>query len=138
VAALAVRGNVIAHGLALRPARTAAVGKIGTTPVIVVPGAPSQALAAWLALAQPALDRLTLRAPRTEIVRALARKIASAIGFAELVLLTSIDGNWTPLAAGDLALAQIAAADAWLIVPAASEGYAAGTPVGALPLRDIA
>ncbi len=120
------------------PARTAAVGKIGATPVIVVPGAPSQALAAWLALVQPALDRLTLRAPRTETFRPLARKIASAIGFAELVLLKSVDGNWMLLAAGDLPLAQISAADAWLIVPGSSEGYAAGTQIGALPLRDFA
>lgn len=138
VAALAARGHVAAHGLALHPGRTAAVGKIGATPVIVVPGAPAQALAAWLALARPVLDRLTLRAPRTEIIRPLARKIASAIGFAELVLLKSIGGNWMPLAAGDLPLAQIAVADAWLIVPAASEGFAAGTQISALPLRDFA
>ena len=138
VAALAARGGVTAHGLALHPGRTAAVGKIGATPVIVVPAAPPHALAAWLALAQPVFDQLTLRAPRTEIVRPLARKIASSIGFAELVLLKTVDGNWMPLAAGDLPLGQIAAADAWLMVQAASEGYAAGTQVGALPLRDFA
>lgn len=138
VTALAACGKVVAHGLALRPGRTAAAGKIGATPVIVVPGAPSQALATWLALARPALARLSSCAPRTRIVRPLARKIASAIGFAELVLLKEVDGNWMPLSAADLPLAQIAAADAWLILPAASEGYAAGTQIGGLPLRDIA
>ncbi|MDQ8731447.1 molybdopterin-binding protein [Bradyrhizobium sp. LHD-71] len=134
VAALAARGDVVAHGLALRPGRTAAVGRIGPTPVIVIPGTPSHALAAWLGLAQPVLDRLTMRMLRHPIVRPLARKIASAIGFSELVLLKAVDGDWRPLATGDLPLQQIATADAWLIVPAESEGYAAGAHIGALPL----
>jgi molybdopterin molybdotransferase len=138
VAALAARGVVLAHGLALQPGRTAAVGKIGATPSIVLPGTPPQALVAWLALAQPLLDRLALHAPRQPTVRPLARKIASAIGFAELVLLKAVDGDWMPLATGDLPLAQIVVAEAWLMVPAVSEGYAAGTRVGALPLRDFA
>jgi hypothetical protein len=91
-----------------------------------------------LAVARPTLDRLTLHAPRQAVIRPLLRKIASPIGFAELVLLKAVDGNWAPVASGDLPLGQIAAADAWLIVPGDSEGYAAGTQVGALPLRDIA
>lgn len=136
--ALARRGTVVAHGIALHPGRTAAVGHVGATPAVVIPGAPASALALWLALARPALDRLALRAPRQPMVRPLARKIASAIGFAELVLVKAVDGQWLPLAAGDLPLGQIAAADAWLIVPGASEGYAPGAPVGALPLRDVA
>ena len=52
-------------------------------------------------------------------------------------MLKAADGNWLPLAAGDLPLAQVSSADAWLIVPGESEGYAAGTPVGARPLRDF-
>lgn len=136
VIALAARGNVAAHGLALLPGRTAAIGRIDKVPAIVIPGAPAQALAAWFGLVQPVLDRLTLHAPRHATVRPLGRKIASTIGFAELALLKSVDGNWLPLAVGDLPLAQIAAADAWLMVPADSEGYAAGAPVGARPMRD--
>jgi molybdopterin biosynthesis enzyme len=41
-----------------------------------------------------------------------------------------------PLATGDLSLETIARADAWLVVPGASEGYAAGAPVSAYMLRD--
>jgi molybdopterin biosynthesis enzyme len=138
VTAMAERGTVAAHGLALQPGRTAAVGHVGAVPAIVIPGTPPQALAAWLALAQPVLDRLALHAPRRPIIRPLARKIASTIGFAELVLLRSVDGHWMPLAAGDLPLAQVAVAEAWLMAPGDSEGYAAGARVGALPLRDFA
>lgn len=138
VAALAARGNVAAHGLAVTPGRTAAVGRIGPTPVVVIPGGPAPALAVWLALARPVLDRLMLRAPRHATIHPLARKIASSIGFAELVLIKELDGKWTPLAAGDLPLGKIASADWWLMVAADSEGYAEGARVAAMSLRNDA
>jgi molybdopterin biosynthesis enzyme len=137
IEALAAGGARLIHGLALQPGRTAAAGKIGATPVIAAPGAPDQALAVCLTLLQPALDRLTARSPRREIIRPLARKISSAIGVAEIVLLEISDDVWMPIAAGQLSLEAIARCDAWLAVPGDSEGYAAGTAVGAFPLRDM-
>lgn len=137
IAALAERGARLIHGLAVQPGRTAAVGKIGRVPIIAAPGAPEQALAACLMLLQPALDRLTARSPRREMVRPLARKISSSIGVAEIVLLETLDETWMPIAAGQLSLGAIAGADAWLAVPGDSEGYAAGTTVGGLSLRDM-
>ena len=136
IAALARRGEIIAHGIALQPGRTAAVGRIGTIPVIALPGAPDQALAAWWTLALPVLVHLAARRPRPTITLPLARKIASSVGVADIVLLESRDGTWWPLAVGDLALETIARADAWLAVPGGSEGFAAGTPVDAYMLRN--
>jgi molybdopterin molybdotransferase len=136
VAALAERGEVIAHGIALQPGRTTAVGRIGTTPVIALPGAPDQAFAAWWALALPVLDRLSGRRPRETINLPLARKIASGVGIAEMVLLQRKQGSWMTLAAGDLSLDAIARAEAWLLVPGDAEGFAAGTPVDAYMLRE--
>lgn len=127
---------VQAHGIAMQPGATAAVGRRGGTPVIAVPGATDQALAACLLLLQPVLDRLTARAPRQQIVRPLARKIASTIGIAEMVLLKLTEDGWSPLAARQLSLDSIARADAWLVVPGNREGFAAGTQVGAFALRE--
>jgi len=39
------------------------------------------------------------------------------------------------LAVGDLPLELLARADAWLLIPASSEGFAAGTAVDAYMLR---
>ena len=136
VSALAKRGEVIAHGIALQPGRTAAVGRIGAIPVIALPGAPDQALAAWWTLALPLLDRLSGLWPRQPVTLPLQRKIASSVGITELVLLEEIEGRWLPLAVGDLSLDAIARADAWLAVPGRAEGYAAGAPVDAYMLRD--
>jgi molybdopterin biosynthesis enzyme len=134
VLALAQRGVVVAHGLALQPGRTAAVGRIGNKPIIVVPGAPDQALAAWWTLVLPALDRLGA-GQRQTVSLPLAQKIASSVGITEIVLLGEQDGAWVPLAVGDLPLTAIVRARAWLVVPGDSEGYAAGTAVNAYLLN---
>jgi molybdopterin molybdotransferase len=136
IEALTSRGELLAHGLALRPGRTAAIGRIGSRPVIALPGAPDQALAGWWTLVLPVLDRLSAGEKRRTTALPLARKIASSVGIAEIVLLKKADDAWVPLATGDLSLETIAGADAWLAVPAGSEGYAPGTPVNAYMLRD--
>jgi len=136
IAALSRRGEVLAHGIALQPGRTTAVGRIAKIPVIALPGAPDQALAAWWSLVLPVLDRLSGLCPRQRLTLPLQRKIASGVGITEIVLLEQLENVWMPLSVGDLSLETIARADAWLAVPAASEGFAAGTPVDAYMLRD--
>jgi molybdopterin molybdotransferase len=136
VMALAQRGEVLAHGVALQPGRSSAVGRIGKTPVVALPGAPDQAFAAWWTLALPALDRLSARRPRKTLNLPLARKIASSVGIAEIVLLGRNEGTWVTLAAGELSLETIARAEAFLAVPGGSEGFAAGAPVDAYMLRE--
>jgi molybdopterin molybdotransferase len=136
ITALAQRGEITAHGIALQPGRTAAVGRIGTIPFIALPGAPDQALAAWWTLALPLLDRLSGREPRQAVSLPLKRKIASSVGITEIVLLERHQAHWMPLVSGELTLETIARADAWLAVPGGSEGFAAGTPVDAYILRD--
>jgi molybdopterin molybdotransferase len=136
VVALARRGEVIAHGIALQPGRTAAVGRIEQVPVIALPGAPDQALAAWWTLALQVLDRLSARQPRPTLTLPLARKIASSVGIAEIVLLQKDAGTWMPLAVGELSFETVACADAYLVVAGGSEGFAAGTPVDAYMMWD--
>lgn len=134
--ALGMRGEVLAHGIALQPGRTSAVGRVGRTPVVVLPGAPDQAFAAWWTLAIPVVDRLSGRRPRKTLNLPLARKVASGVGIAEVVLLERRQGAWVTLAAGELSLDAIARAEAWIAVPGGSEGFAAGAGVDAYMLRE--
>jgi len=136
VTALAARGKILSYGIALQPGRTAATGRLGKTPVVVLPGAPDRALAAWWTLALPVLDRLSGRRPRKTVNLPLARKIASGVGIAEIVLLERKQDLWAALAVGELSLEAIARAEAWLVVSGGSEGFAAGSPVDAYMLRD--
>ena len=63
------------------------IGRLGQVPVLALPGAPDQALAAWFALVLPALDRLSGAAAAPSDALPLARKIASSVGIAEIALL---------------------------------------------------
>ncbi|MEY9182558.1 molybdopterin molybdotransferase [Bradyrhizobium sp. USDA 326] len=136
ITALARRGTVLAHGLALQPGRTAAIGRLGQVPVVALPGSPDHALAVWLALVLPLVDRLSARRPRRRVTLPLARKIASGVGIAEIALLAGEPRAWMPLAVGEWPLQAMARADAWLLIPASHEGYAAGTPVDAHLIRE--
>ncbi|MHC2664280.1 molybdopterin-binding protein [Bradyrhizobium diazoefficiens] len=136
VAALARRGDVIAHGIALQPGRTAAVGRLEKVPVVALPGSPDHALAAWLALVLPLVDRLSARQLRRHVTRPLSRKIASSVGIAEIALLAEDHHAWMPLAVGEWPFQAIARADAWLIIPASHEGFAAGACVDAYLMRE--
>ena len=134
--AIAKRGTLLVHGIALQPGRTSAIGRIGEIPVIALPGAPDQALAGWWTMALPVLQRLASSRPRQPATLPLARKIASSVGIAEVALLEKSDNTWMPLVSGDLSLGAIARAHAWLLIPGGSEGFAAGALVDAYLLWD--
>ncbi|MCP3054143.1 molybdopterin-binding protein [Aurantimonas marianensis] len=135
-AAIAQAGERFAHGIALQPGRTAAFGRVGQIPVIALPGQPDQALAVWLTLVEPILLVLTGARPRDPVSLPLARKISSGIGVTDIVLLKQTERAWTPLTVGALSPAQLVSADAWCLIPAMSEGHAAGTPVAGYSLHE--
>lgn len=136
VTALAQRGDVLAHGLALQPGRTAAAARLGKVPAVALPGSPDHALAVWFALVRPLIDRLSARQPRSQVTLPLVRKIASGVGIAEIALLAREHRAWMPLAVGEWPLQAVARADAWLLIPASHEGFAAGEPVDAYLMQE--
>lgn len=136
VDAIAAAGQLVARDFAVRPGGGAVCGFVdqrgSSTPIILLPGRIEETLAAWLLLARPALDQLTgFSGSRPATVLPLARKIASAPGMVDLALVKRQVDRWKPLAAGDISWQAIAEAEAWLAIPAESEGFAAGEIVEA-------
>ncbi len=134
VQTLARAGRLVVHGVALTPGETAAFGFVGTRPVLLLPGRLDAALAAWLTVGRCILERLTAAAsnePSETLM--LSRKVASTVGFAEVIPLRRSGGTAEPLAAKYLSLSALTRSDCWLLVPAESEGYSAGTPVPVKP-----
>jgi molybdopterin biosynthesis enzyme len=134
--ALGASGQLVARDVAVSPGAAMACGFIDpdarSTPVILLPGRIEETLAAWLLLARPALDQLAgFSAPRPTTVLPLARKISSAPGMVDVALLKRQADRWKPLGVGDISWAALAEADAWLAIPAESEGFAAGEIVEA-------
>jgi molybdopterin biosynthesis enzyme len=136
VEAIGLSGQVIAHGIALRPGFTAAVGRLREHPAVALPGAPDQAFSVYHALVRPVLDRLAGRAARAGIELPLARKISSMVGMAEIALLQRRQSGWFALAVGNLLLDHLRIADAFALVAGGSEGYPAGASVEGYLLRD--
>jgi molybdopterin biosynthesis enzyme len=130
VSTLARVGRVACHGLGIAPGETAALGDAGGRPILVVPGRLDAALGAWLLVGAPLVARLAgaTAQERGEPVR-LARKIASQVGIAEVVLVRRTKDGVEPLASPPFGLAALAAADGWVLVPPASEGFAPGASV---------
>ncbi|TGD98415.1 molybdopterin-binding protein [Methylobacterium nonmethylotrophicum] len=132
--ALARAGRLVAHGLALRPGESAGFGEAAGRPVLLLPGRPDAALAAWLALGRPLLAALAGAAPALPVILPLTRKVASVIGMTDVVFLRRTPDGVEPLGGAEIPLHRLALADAALLVPPAQEGYPAGTPVEVLPL----
>jgi len=135
VAALARIGKLEIHGIGLVPGETSALGIAAARPVLLVPGRLDAALSAWLVLGRRLLARLAgVAVAETAMKMTLARKIASAVGLAEVVPVRRCDGGVEPVAAGYFPLRAMARADGYVLVAAESEGVPAGAIVEVRPL----
>ncbi|HEU5016909.1 MAG TPA: molybdopterin-binding protein [Pseudolabrys sp.] len=130
------KGRVAVHGVALTPGETMAFGFIGDRPVLLLPGRLDAALAVWLIAGRHLLGRLAgadleLRQPTERLP--LARKVVSTVGLAELIPVRRVGNEVEPLASKYLPFSALTRSDGWILVPAASEGYSAGTLVSVSP-----
>jgi molybdopterin molybdotransferase len=127
---LARLGQVEAHGIAVSPGETAAVGFAGKRPVLLIPGRLDAVLAIWLLIGRYLVVKLAGGGIADwPVTLQLKRKVTSNIGLTELVPVSCTGGVAEPLASGYLSLESLARSDGWIVVPAESEGFAAGTPV---------
>jgi len=135
VLALARLGRVEVHGVAISPGETAAFGMMGARPVLLLPGRIDAALAAWLTMGLPLIDRLADSSDAADPVvkAALARKIASPLGLVEVVPVRLAAGKAEPIASGYWPLTALAGTDGWIRIAADSEGFPAGAEVMVRP-----
>jgi molybdopterin molybdotransferase len=130
---LAELGEVIAHGVALRPASPAGIGTLQGVPVVLLPGNPVSCLCAYDFFAGRIVRRLAgLGAdwPYRPIDRPLAAKLSSALGRVDYARVRVGPAGVEPLAiSGASILTSTTRADGFVVVPAGREGYPAGEVV---------
>ncbi|WP_255168638.1 molybdopterin molybdotransferase MoeA [Natrononativus amylolyticus] len=129
-------GEVLVHGVALKPGHPVALGVVEGTPVIALPGYPVACIInavqflrpvlAWLQGAEPA--------PHPTVEAELERKIPSEPGtrtFARVRLEESGDDRVAvpTRASGSGVLSSVALADGWVVVDESREGIPAGETV---------
>jgi molybdopterin molybdotransferase len=133
---LAREGQLAVHGMALTPGETAALGFVGPRPVLLLPGRLDAALSVWLVVGRRILDRLAaskMKESEPAETLTLARKVVSTVGLAEVVPMRRNGDTAEPLATKYLPLSALARSDGWILVPADSEGYSAGSQVQVRP-----
>jgi molybdopterin biosynthesis enzyme len=127
---LARRGRVEAHGIAICPGETTAFGFGGERPVLLVPGRLDAAFGVWLLIGRQLAARLAGGSiDDLPITVSLRRKVTSTIGMTEVIPVSYRDGMAEPLGSGYLSLTALTRSDGWILVPAESEGFAAGSEV---------
>lgn len=133
-AVLARAGRVVAHGIALRPCETAGFGIVADRPVLLLPGRPEAALAAFLGLGRPLLAALAGADVPAGDAKRLRRKVASTIGLGEIVFVRRVADGVEPLGGADLPLRRLVLADGAILAPPEREGYPEGAWVEVMPL----
>ncbi|QSG06570.1 gephyrin-like molybdotransferase Glp [Halapricum desulfuricans] len=142
-------GEVLFHGVAVKPGHPVGAGLVEDTPVLMLPGYPVSTIVGAVQLLRPLLKRVghlpPTEPPTTEAT--LARKIPGEIGartFARVSLDTG-DGRGDDegsggdehgevvaeptRASGAGVLSSVALADGWVVVPESREGIPAGETV---------
>jgi len=141
---IAELGEVLVHGVALKPGHPVCLGRVAETPTIALPGYPVACIVNAVQFLRPVQKRLagTTAGPPPSTRARLDRKIASEPGtrtFARVKLsrdsTVSADADGpthvaTPTrASGSGVLSSVALADGWVVVPEPREGVDAGDVV---------
>lgn len=129
--AIAARGNLLFHGIAIKPGKPTGFGIVANKPVFALPGYPTSCLSNAHMLLVPMLRRLARLAPqlRRTISLPLARKVSSAAGRHQFYTVRIEDGRAVPAfkASGDIT--SMSRADGYIEIAAELEAVEAGTMV---------
>lgn len=128
---LAEAGQLLVHGVRVQPGKPTALGAVGRTPVICLPGYPVAALCGLYLFVRPALKKLAHLSDSTPKTRArLSSKIASRPGYLSIVRVSLKGGEAESImTSGAGILSSVARADGFVIVPEEREGMEAGEVV---------
>ena len=129
--ALAGCGDVIFHGIAVKPGKPTLFGCIGRAVVFGMPGNPTSCLSNAYMLLVPFL-RQTARLPAwtpRRVRRPLARRIVSVAGRHQFYTVRIVDGQAVPAFKGSGEITSLAEADGYIEIPADRDAIESGTEV---------
>jgi molybdopterin molybdotransferase len=129
--ALQAIGEVLFHGIAVKPGKPTVFGRVGTTPVLGMPGYPTSCLSNAYMLLVPLLRRLA-RLPeyKPQVVRLpIGRRIVSTTGRHQFYTVRIENGSAVPAfkASGDIT--SMSRADGYIEIPAQTDIVEAGEVV---------
>jgi molybdopterin molybdotransferase len=131
---LAELGELLVHGVNIRPASPLAFGRLGSALAVLLPGNPVAAMVGFDLFVRPAMQlQLGQRERRwnRRVKRRLTRKLASALNRTDFARVRLVgEEEVEPLRSGGAGiLTSVTRADGFVIVPRDDEGIEAGTEV---------
>lgn len=134
-------GEVLCHGVAIKPGKPAILGRRGAKPILGVPGYPVSGILVLEELVKPLIQRW-YRVPFAPEVRrqaVLSRAVVSGLKYREFVRVrigrVGEKLVASPLSRGSGVVSSFMKADGILEIPQGVEGYEAGSPVSVRLLR---
>ena len=134
-------GEVLYHGIAIKPGKPAILGYQGKKPILGVPGYPVSGILVLTELLRPLIGDWfrAVSTPDTYREATLSRAVVSGLKYQEFVRvrLGQVDGRLmaSPLSRGSGVVSSFMKADGILEVPQGTEGFAAGSQVQVRLLR---
>ena len=141
VSAIKELGEVILHGVSIKPGKPVILGLVRGKPVLGIPGYPVSAYITFNLFAKPVIYKWQgLEIEEPEILRAkISRQVASTLGQEEFlrVKVGKVGDNFiaTPVSRGAGILMSLVRADGFVRIPAMSEGIGAGTEINVELMR---
>lgn len=135
-------GEIVFHGVSMKPGMPTAAGVVDGKPVFMLPGSPAAALLGFYTFAVPAIYRMMnvkIVARKWSRQRGILQgRIPSEIGVRGNVRVFWEDGKVYPIRiSGSGVLSSFVRANALLVVPEEREGYEEGEEVEVTLLRDV-
>jgi molybdopterin molybdotransferase/putative molybdopterin biosynthesis protein len=134
-------GEVVLHGVNIKPGKPIVLGWVKGKPVLGIPGYPVSAFITFTLFAKPVIYKWQgIEIEETEMLKAkISRQVSSALGQEEFlrVKLGKVDDHFiaTPVTRGAGVLMSLVRADGFLRIPAMSEGVGAGSEIEVELLR---
>ncbi|MGQ9570093.1 MAG: molybdopterin biosynthesis protein [Thermodesulfovibrionales bacterium] len=134
-------GDVLLHGVNIKPGKPVILGWVRGKPVLGIPGYPVSAFITFHLFGKPLIYKWQgLEVEKSEIIKAkLSRQIASSLGQEEFVRVKigKVGKNLiaTPISRGAGVLMSLVRADGFIRIPPMSEGIGAGTEVDVKLIR---
>jgi len=112
-------GELLFHGVAVKPGKPTVLGRVGDAPVLGMPGYPTSCLSNALMILVPMIRKMAHLAPpaQQKIELPLSRRVVSTIGRTEFHTVRVINGEAVPAYKESGAITSMAHADGYIIIP---------------------
>jgi len=124
-------GEVLVHGIAIKPGKPVLLARVGNTPVVGLPGFPTSCLMTSYLFVEPMIRTLAGLAVdhRPRVLAVLDEGVRSPGEKLQFLTVSVDDGVATPVFRASSRMTSMSAADGWIEIPVGVSEIPASTPV---------